>query len=163
MNKGADEFMRNMTHPVKSRLFLLWKLPSAFFSGVRLREINSEKAVATVPFKWFSQNPFRSTYFACLSMAAEMTTGVLGLANIYKRNPPVSMLVVKIDSVYHKKAVGLTRFTCSDGQLFRTAVEEAVTTGEPRVIEARSVGVNNNGELIAEFKITWSFRAKTII
>jgi hypothetical protein len=33
-----------------------------------------------------SQNPFRSTYFACLSMAAEMSTGALALGIYIKEN-----------------------------------------------------------------------------
>ncbi|HMU57084.1 MAG TPA: thioesterase, partial [Chitinophagaceae bacterium] len=85
-----------MKHPATFRMFLLTKLPSAFFSGVRIRDLDDEKCTATVPFKWFSQNPFRSTYFACLSMAAEMSTGALALAHLYKSDPPVSMLVVKV-------------------------------------------------------------------
>jgi len=77
----------------------------------------------SIPFKWFSQNPFRSTYFACLSMAAEMSTGALALGHLYKRKPTVSMLVVKTEGEYFKKAVGRTYFTCEDGAAIQSAVE----------------------------------------
>ena len=71
----------------------------------------------TVPYKWFSQNPFRSTYFACLAMAAEMSTGVIGDGCIcIKENLPVSMLVVKVEAEYFKKATGRTNFVCEDGE-----------------------------------------------
>lgn len=46
---------------------------------------------------------FRSTYFACLAMAAEMSTGALAMAHLYHSDPPVSMLVVKLESEYFKK------------------------------------------------------------
>ena len=39
-------------------------------------------------------------------------------------------------------------------------IEEAVATGEPRTIRAKTIGKNKAGEIIAEFFITWSFKAK---
>ena len=136
------------------------KLPSAFFAGVRVKEIDEKKCVVTVPYKWFSQNPFRSTYFACLSMAAEMSTGSLSMMHVYKRVPPVSMLVVKVESEYFKKAIGKTIFVCEDGEKIEEAVEESIATGEQRIVRAKSLGKNKDGETIAEFYITWSFKVK---
>ena len=150
-----------MKHPVKFRMFLFAKLPAAYMAGVRVREVAEKKCVATVPYKWLSQNPFRSTYFACLSMAAEMSTGALAMAHLYRIHPPVSMLVVKVESEYFKKATGRTSFICEDGELFQKAIEETISTGETRIVKAKSVGTNANGEIVAEFLITWSFRVKT--
>ena len=160
MNPNAAAFIKLMKHPVKFRLFLLAKLPSAFFSGVRLRDINAKQCRVTVPYKWFSQNPFRSTYFACLAMAAEMSTGVLGLMQLHKRSPSVSMLVVGLEAKYFKKATSRTSFICEDGELIQQAVDEAIATGEGRTIKATSTGRNKEGEVVAEFYITWSFKAK---
>ena len=160
MDNNAADFIKIVRHPFKFRFFLFSKLPAAFFSGVRVREIDETKCVVSVPFKWLTQNPFRSTYFASLSMAAEMSTGALALANIYKRNPPVSMLVVKVESTYFKKAIEKTFFTCNDGQLFYNAVEESIKTGEGQIVKAKSIGVNQKGEVVAEFFVTWSFKAK---
>lgn len=150
-----------MKHPLKFRMFLFSKLPAAFFAGVRVREVDEKRCMVTVPYKWLSQNPFRSTYFACLSMAAEMSTGALAMAHLYKINPPVSMLVVKVESAYFKKATARTSFVCEDGLLFEKAIEETIATGEPRILKAKSVGTNNEGEVVAEFYITWSFKAKS--
>ena len=161
MNPNAPAFIRLMKHPLKFRMFLFSKLPSAFFAGVRVRDIDEKKCVVTVPYKWFSQNPFRSTYFACLSMAAEMSTGSLSMMHVYKRKPPVSMLVVKLESEYFKKATGKTTFTCEDGGTIERAIEESVSTGEAKTVRARSVGKNKNDEVVAEFFITWSFKVKS--
>jgi len=150
-----------MKHPVKFRMFLLTKLPAAFFAGVRVREVDEKRCRVTVPYKWLSQNPFRSTYFACLSMAAEMSTGSLAMAHLHKINPPVSMLVVKVDSAYFKKATGRTSFVCEDGELFQKAIAETIATGEARVVKAKSIGKNKDGEVVAEFYITWSFKVKS--
>ncbi len=160
MNVNASQFIALMKHPIKFRMYLLMKLPSAFFAGVRVRDMDENHCVVTVPYQWFSQNPFRSTYFACLSMAAEMSTGALAMAHVYKRDPAISMLVVKVESEYFKKATGRTTFICEDGQAMLQAIEESVAMGEGRIFRARSTGRNNNGETVAEFYITWSFKGK---
>lgn len=155
---SASEFISILKNPFKFRLFLLQKLPAAFFSGVRIREADEHHCVVTIPFKWLTQNPFRSTYFASLSMAAEMSTGALAMAHIYKRKPAVSMLVVRVDSQYIKKAKGRTSFTCNDGAALRATIENAVSSGEAQSFTARSTGTNKEGETVAEFFITWSFK-----
>lgn len=161
MTDQVAAFIRLMKHPIKFRAFLFAKLPSAFFAGVRIREMDARHCRVSVPYRWFSQNPFRSTYFACLAMAAEMSTGSLAMAYLYKRKPAVSMLVVSIYGEYFKKATGRTEFTCEDGELFNKIIEEAIATGEPGMIKAKSTGKNKNGEVVAEFFITWSFKVRS--
>ncbi|HLZ90001.1 MAG TPA: DUF4442 domain-containing protein [Puia sp.] len=158
--QNPTAFLRLIRNPLKARLYLLTKLPSAFFSGLLIPQVDEDQCTVTVPYRWFTRNPFRSTYFACLSMAAEMSTGVLAMAQLYKRNPPVSMLVVHTEAAYFKKATGLTRFVCTDGPAIKSAVEQAITTGEAITIKARSLGSNSAGDPVAEFHITWSFKLK---
>jgi hypothetical protein len=160
MATTENEFIRLVRHPVKFRMFLFTKLPSAFFSGVRVRYIDDQRSMVTVPYKWFSQNPFRSTYFACLAMAAEMSTGLLAMTHTYKKKPQVSMLVVGLEAAYFKKATGITVFTCEDGNAFKSLVTEAIESGDAKSIRIMSTGKNEAGELVAEFFITWSFKAK---
>jgi hypothetical protein len=93
-------------------------------------------------------------------MAAEMSTGALCLAHLYKRTPSVSMLVVRVESEYFKKATSRTTFTCEDGALIKEAIEQAVTTREARTARTRSVGKSSDGAIVAEFFITWSFKPR---
>jgi len=160
MSSNATDFIKLMKHPVKFRMFLFAKIPSAFFSEVRIKEMDETVCKVTVPYKWFSQNPFRSTYFACLSMAAEMSTGALAMAHIYKLSPPVSMLVVKTEAEYFKKATGKTVFVCADGLAIRDTIAKSVESGEGLIFKATTVGFNKEGETIARFLITWSFKVK---
>lgn len=146
----------------KFSLYLFYKLPAAFFSGVRIKEITTEKCTTSVPYKWLTQNPFRSTYFASLAMAAEMSTGVIALSNVYKRAPAVSMLVTKMEAIYFKKATGTSFFTCEDGLGIANTVNDAIISGQGKVITVKTIGRNKNDELIAEFLFTWSFKAKVI-
>jgi Domain of unknown function (DUF4442) len=160
---NAQKFLSIVRHPLKFRLFLLSKLPAAFFSGVRIKAADKDSCVVTVPYKWFSQNPFKSTYFACHAMAAEMSTGILAMAHVYKRNPPISMLVLNVEGNFVKKATGITTFTCTDGPLIQQMIEESIATGEGRTVTAKSAGVNKEGEIVATFTITWSFKAKKTV
>ena len=156
-----DKFLRLVNNPLKSRLFLLAKLPSAYFSGVRVRYADEDKCVVTVPYKWFSKNPFRSTYFACLSMAAEMSTGVLAMGHTYRQNPSVSMLVVRLEGSFMKKATGITTFTCEDGARMKETIRLAMASGKPVSLSAYAAGKNKEGDTVAEFNITWSFKVKS--
>ncbi len=160
MSQSTAIFIRQMKHPLKFRLFLFSKLPAAYFAGVRVREIDEKHCMVSVPYKWLSQNPFRSTYFACLSMAAEMSTGALAMAHLYRSDPPISMLVVKVDSEYFKKATGRTYFHCEDGDSFKKAIKDCIRSGDAVQVAANSIGKNSDGEIIAKFTVTWSFKPK---
>jgi hypothetical protein len=94
-------------------------------------------------------------------MAAEMSTGVLAMAHIYKRHPAVSMLVSKVEGTFLKKAIGKTLFTCEDGQVIRQTIEDAIISNEGKIVTAKSYGRNSEGEIVAEFAITWSFKVKS--
>lgn len=91
-----------------------------------------------------------------------MSTGALAMAHLHKRIPAVSMLVIKTEGEYFKKAIDRTTFICNDGELIKQTIEESVRANEGKAITARSTGKNNAGEIVAEFKITWSFKPRSI-
>ena len=160
---NSNTFFKLINNKLKFKLFLLSKLPRAFFCGVRVQQADENKCVVTVPFKWLSQNPFKSTYFACLSMAAEMSTGVLAMAHVYQRSPSVSMLVLNIKGDFIKKTVGKTTFTCTDGLMIKQTIEDAIFDGQGKTVTSKSTGCNEQGEVVATFEITWSFKAKSVV
>ncbi|MCS6935076.1 MAG: DUF4442 domain-containing protein [Chitinophagales bacterium] len=155
-----EKFLRMIRNPLYFRLFLLKNLPAAFIAGCRVKEVNAHTCSITVPYRWLTQNPFRSTYFAVLSMAAEMSSGVLALMMTYNARPSVSMLVTHLEADFLKKATGLTTFTCSDGKAMNETVEQAILTGEAKTYTATATGRSETGEVEAIFKIEWSFKAR---
>ena len=155
----AAAFRRQVLNPLKLRLFMVRKLPMAWLAGLRLTQLTPEHATVTVRFKHLTQNPFRSIYFACLAMAAELASGMQAMMHV-QGGGPVSMLVVKLEGDFTKKAVGLITFTCPDGLRIAQAVAESRATGEGRTVECTSTGVDEAGEVVAVFRLTWSFRAK---
>lgn len=161
MQNNFKSFTERLTHPVKFRLFLLTNLPAAYFAGLRIKSVSEKEATVTVPFKWFTKNPFRSVYFAVLSMAAEMSTGILCMGHLYKQDPAVSMLIVNMQGSFYKKATGRISFICADGDEIRSKIETAMQSGEGVSVNCISKGYNAAQELVAEFSFTWSFKAKS--
>lgn len=151
-------FIDKVRHPLFS-LYLLRKLPIAWLSGVRVSSIAPDSCITVVPFRWLSQNPFRSTYFACLAMAAEMSTGLLAMAHANDAPQRISMLVTGMQASFVKKAKRRTWFTCSEGNAIKEAIARTIATGEPVTITVQSIGESSDGTLIASFAVTWSFKA----
>jgi hypothetical protein len=151
---------RQMLHPFLVRLFYLAKLPLAFVAGLRLRELDERRAVVTVPYGWRTTNPFRSTYFAALSMAAELSTGALALLATDLAPKPVALLIVGLTASFEKKAASTTTFTCEEGDKLAAAVARTVETGEPATAEVATIGRSPDGTVVARFTFTWSFKAR---
>jgi hypothetical protein len=71
------------------------------------------------------------------------------------------MLVLKLEANFVKKATGVTKFTCEDGHLVKQLVRDAYASGKATTAVMRSTGINNEGETVAEFAITWTFKVKS--
>jgi hypothetical protein len=157
---AITKFQKLVNNSFLFRVFLLKSLPMAYIAGVRVKELNDQHALTTVRFGWLTQNPFRSMYFACQAMAAEMSTGLLVMNGIYESKPGISMLIVKNEANYFKKAIGKITFTCDDGALISNAIIKTKESGEGVVLELRSRGKDESGEMVSEFIFTWSLKAK---
>lgn len=160
MNSQFPAFKKIITSPISFAFFKLVKLPAAFIAGLKVGYIDEEKTVILVKHGWLNQNPFKSMYFAVQAMAAEMSTGLFPVGQTYKRSPAVSMLVVGLEAKFVKKATGLIAFTCTDGLMVAETIEDAIQSKEGKTIVCKSIGTNTNGEVVAEFNITWSFKSK---
>jgi hypothetical protein len=158
---AASRLASRMRNPWLLRGFMLAKLPLALVAGLRVPELSPERCVVTVPYGWRTQNPFRSTYFAALSMAAELSTGAMSMMAVELAASPVALLIVNLEGTFGKKATGLTAFTCEDGAKAFAAVAETLRTGEPATARMESVGRMQDGTEVARFFFTWSFKKRS--
>lgn len=140
--------------------FLLFKLPSAYICGVRVKEITVEKCVVSVKHRWINQNPFRSMYFAVQAMAAELSTGALVMLHIQQSNQNIAMLVATNKSVFLKKATGRITFVCQNTHLIETAIQKTIETGEGQTFWLKSIGTNEKGEPVSEMDFEWTIKRK---
>ncbi|AWG21593.1 thioesterase [Flavobacterium faecale] len=146
--------------PSKLNSFLFFKLPSAYISGVRAKEIDLLQCVITVKHRWINQNPFKSMYFAVQAMAAELATGALVMNHIQGSGKKVSMLVAQNKGVFTKKATGRINFVCKDGYKIADALKETLKTGEGQTFWMKSIGTDESGTQVSEMDFEWSIRAK---
>lgn len=156
---SQEKTTANLSNPLKFKLFLLSRLPMAFFAGLKLEKVSENEGSVSLKYGYFTKNPFRSVYFACLAMAGELASGVLCMVHT-SSSIPVSILVVNMEADFKKKAVGKIVFTSKDGQAIHDAVQESIRTGEGKTVVATSRGTDQAGDVVAEFRVTWSFKAK---
>ena len=153
-------FQQKMLNPFFFKLFLFLKLPMAFLAGINLKELSDAHAVVRMKYKYLNKNPFGSIYFACLSMAGELASGMLAASIAYKSNPKLSMLVVEVQINFTKKAVGTILFECNQGKEILATIQKSIITGDGQTIDTLTVASNEQGDVVAEFLIKWSFMVK---
>ncbi|MCX6295667.1 MAG: DUF4442 domain-containing protein [Bacteroidetes bacterium] len=155
-----SKFQKLVNNSFLFRLYLLKSLPMAFVAGIRVKELSDSKAITTIKFGWLTQNPFRSMYFACQAMAAEMSTGILVMNAINNSSSAISMLIIKNKANYFKKAVGKITFICADGELVSELIIKAKQSDEGVITDMKSIGIDESGDTVAEFIFTWSLKRK---
>ncbi|MEM7486843.1 MAG: DUF4442 domain-containing protein [Bacteroidota bacterium] len=144
----------------KFNTFTFFKLPSAWWCGVRVKSIDSKKTVTTVTHRWVNQNPFKSMFWAVQGMAAELSTGAMVINQIQESGKKISMLVLNNNANFSKKATGKITFTCEDGHVIADAIKNTIETGEGQTIWMKSVGVNTDGVVVSTFNFEWTVKLK---
>lgn len=146
--------------PSKINTFLLFKLPSAYFMGVRVKSISEDTCVTTVKHRWINQNPFKSMFWAVQGMAAELSTGAMVMAKIKRSQKNISMLVANNKATFTKKARGRIYFSSADGVLMDEAIEKAIATGEGQTVWMKSEGTDSSGAVVSVFEFEWTIKLR---
>ena len=145
--------------PNQINKWMLFKLPAAWLTGVRILSISDAKCEVKVRFKWINQNPYRSMFWAVQGIAAELTTGMLLTKSIQESNTNISMLLVGNKSNFYKKAVGKIKFVCDQGE---TAKELINLTKKNITHKAwlKAKGFDETGDIVSEFDFEWSCKKR---
>jgi len=147
--------------PRKLNTFLMFKLPAAYFCGVRTKYLDDTKCIVSVKHRWINQNPFKSMFWAVQGMAAELTTGALVMTKIKASGKKISMLVANNNATFTKKATGRIMFECRQGHLIETAVANAIETGEGQTVILHATGKNKDGVEVSSFNFEWTIKLKS--
>ena len=146
--------------PKQINIFTLFKLPSVFFTGVRVKAISEESCTVSVKHRWINQNPFKSMFWAVQGMAAELTTGALVMSCIKESDQRISMLVANNKASFFKKATGRITFICNDGDKIKMAIAKAISTKEGQTCWMKAEGVNKDGLIVSIFEFEWTVKVK---
>ncbi len=146
--------------PSKINAFNIFKLPSVYLLGIRVKSLDNISCTVSVKHRWINQNPFKSLFWAVQGMAAELATGAIVMGKIQESGKKVSMLVTTNNATFTKKATGRITFICNDGELIDKALQKTIETGEGQAIWMTSVGTNIDGVVVSTFNFEWSVKVK---
>lgn len=138
----------------------MFKLPSAYLTGVRVKSIDENSCTTTVKHRWINQNPFRSVFWAVQGMAAELSTGAMVMSAIHASGRDISMLVANNKGSFSKKAKGRIYFECKDGQLIQEVIQKAIATGEGQTCWMKSIGKDTAGDVVSVFEFEWTLKLR---
>jgi hypothetical protein len=155
-----DKLRKQYLHPILFPLGMLNFLPLGFVTGLRVTQFDGNTCSVTAPYKYMNRNPFKTTYWAVLGMAAEMASGAILLSYSKNVSPSVATFVVGCDSKFVNRALGVTTFVCNDGALIKSEVQKASENGEARIFTTATNGYSEDGKLVAEFIFTWSIKGR---
>ncbi len=155
-----EKLRKQYLNPVLFPLGMLGFLPLGFVTGLRVTQFTDNSCSVTAPYKYMNKNPFRTTYWAVLGMAAEMASGAILLSYSKNVTPSVATFVVGCDSKFVNRALGVTTFVCNDGALIKSEVQKASESGEARTFTTATNGYSEDGKLVAEFIFTWSIKGR---
>ena len=147
--------------PRKLNTYLMFKLPSAYFTGVRATYIDDEKCTVKVKHRWINQNPFNSMFWAVQGMAAELSTGALVMNKIRESGHKISMLVANNNASFSKKAKGRLVFECTEGAKIDEAIQKSIETKEGQTVWLNAKGVNQEGVEVSNFNFEWTLKVKS--
>ena len=160
LNPKQQRLANQVTNGFKFPLYLIKSLPMGWIAGLRVRELNENKCTTSVPFKFLNKNPFKSTYFAVQSMAAELSTATPCLLAITGQKPSVAFIIVDMKATFTKKAIDRVYFTCEDGSKAFDAVQKCIETGDSAEATFKTIGKMKDGTVVSEFEFTWSFKQR---
>ena len=146
--------------PARFNMFMFFKLPTAWWSGVRLHSLNESECIVKVKHSWINQNPFKSMFWAVQGMAAEMTTGAFLTREINLSGENISMLVSNNTAKFTKKATGKIRFVCNKGLEVKKLIQKAVDTGDSQTLWIDSTGYNEDNLVVSHFSFEWSVKTR---
>lgn len=99
-------------------------------------------------------------FWAVQGMAAELATGAIILSEARNSTVPISMLVIRNEAEFLKKAKGKITFTCTDVALVKNQFATHLQSETGTRFWMQSEGVDEQGDVVSRFRFEWSIKAK---
>ena len=160
LNRNQIILLEQLNSSFYLGLFSIFKLPLMFITGLKIEEIDYSTCKTKVNYNYLNKNPFKSTYFAVQSMAAELSTGALALLAVEGLKSDVKFILVGLSGGFLKKSKDKTFFICSEGEKLHETVKKARATRKQQEVTVSTIGYNKSDEIVSKFEFTWSFKLK---
>lgn len=145
-----------LKQPWKLRLWMLKHLPVGLITGMYIESLDENGCKVVLKDRWWIHNPFRSVFWAVMSMAAELSTGAI--LYVYASGTNVQFILVRMEAKFLKKVKGKSSYFCLAGQEARQKVENTVNTDETGVVLLPVLAQDESGQILAEFNFYWQLR-----
>ena len=151
-----QQLAKSLMNRWKLRLWMLKNLPMAMLTGMIIAELNEEYCKVRLNDHWWLRNPFKSVYWAVISMAAELSTGALLYA--YSSGAKTQFILVEARAKFYKKLRGKSFYFCRAGQEILQQMNALQNTSEARMVILPAQALNESGEVVADFEFYWQLR-----
>ena len=155
------KFKSDFLSPFKQKLYYLKSLPMGLVSGIKLIQLDEERSVSEVPFRWCNKNPFNSMYFAVQSMAAELSTAAPIMLALKSSDANIALIIVDMKVDFVKKAQSRITFTCMEYDKILDAVAQLKQADDTAVVNVKTTGRDIDDNEVATFYFTWSFKRRS--
>ncbi len=143
------------------RLFGFFKVPLIWLCSPKIRVLNQEQVVISMPLKRRTKNHLNSMYFGALSVGADVAGGFMAMSKAEQRGERVSLAFKEVEGRFLKRPEAEVHFVCNDGKLIDEMLDETIDTGErvnrPVSIVALCPSLHGD-EPMAEFTLTLSLK-----
>ena len=160
LSQKQIKFKERLLSPIKQKIYFAKNLPMGLISGIKLTSLDETSAVAEVPFRWWNKNPFKSIYFAVLSMAAELSTAAPTLLALKATDVDFALIIVDLKAEFVKKSQSKIVFTCLDYEKICQTITQLKLSGDTATVLTKTIGRNVMDEEVATFYFTWSFKRR---
>jgi acyl-coenzyme A thioesterase PaaI-like protein len=147
---------------MKWQVFLLgrFKIPMLGYTGLKLDDIDDEKAIVKIKLKRRTKNHLNSMYFGALAVGADVSGGVHAFYFAQKHNKKVSVAFKGMSCECIKRAESDCTFISKDGKKVENAILKSIATGD-RINDTTHVDVfDAEKELVATFEMIVSVKCK---
>lgn len=159
MSTFDSKLAASLKHKWKLRLWMVSKLPMGLISGMYITELNESNCIVLLKDRWWIHNPFRSVFWAVMSMAAELSTGALLVTQAQPAG--IQFILVGFEAKFLKKAKGKSFYFCHSGEDVERAISDLLITSATSTIVLPSLAKDEAGQILAEFQCYWQLRKTT--
>ena len=156
-DKKLDAEYKSLLNGVKFRVFTALSMPTAWFAGLHIKQLDDNICISSLRGGWRTQNPFKTMYWAVQGMGAELSTGAAAFAISKSMTKKIRMFVVATEAKFTKVAKGKIIFTCDQNSLVKSSIEESMVTGNSVECKLTSIATDSSGDIVSEWIFTWNF------
>ena len=157
------KLMDQLKYTLFIRTWGFLKVPMIAWLRPTVVEFSSDLVAIDIPLSRRSKNHLNSMYFGAMCVGADVAGGILAMHFIEKDKLPINLVFADLKVDFLKKALGRTRFTCSDGGKIKGLIDEAMASGERaagKVTVIATCPELSANEPVAIFELTISLKKR---